>query len=257
MTNLRSVADQTESEMAVQFKQADDLWSNLMDWSHGILPSIKGGGAVPLPDLVTEASLDLRSSIFTALHGLNKLAFTSLRNSLESILLALYLDGHEQLYQQYRKYGENQNGYRTPGFRDIMDWIFKKPLFRHFNESVPLRRKIETLYDDLSAFVHSRSLENQASYLEGSHPFIAAHYPQFKVYNAKVLSHWLTKVSCLVGLADNLLVLRYPPVVTGSNELLQIVRQTAERVRQRLPEEVLKWVLENYPNRVLSNQTER
>lgn len=137
---------------------------------------MKLGQEHPSARLWLETETDLSSSIYLILGGYYRQALMCLRNWLELTLTGIYYNnywkGETSRYNQWKS-GQRQ----SPTWKNLLEALFSRREFSAADEAVKLRKRLEILYNDLSAFVHNRGMskyklqngrDNVPRYVEGA-----------------------------------------------------------------------------------------
>lgn len=100
---------------------------------------------------------DLRASIYLLLGGYYRQAILCLRNWLEIRLTGIYYSFILQNREQYESW---KNGtIEGPFGRDLIRKLFSRSEFQKIDKKVGLRKRLEAIYSDLSAFTHGSGLD--------------------------------------------------------------------------------------------------
>jgi len=118
---------------------------------------MKLGEKHPSAQIWLETETDLSSSIYLMLGGYYRQALMCLRTWLELTLIGIYYNKYyKEGTSRYNQWKTNQR--QSPTWKNLLDSLFTRPEFQNANKSINLRRELEVLYTELSAFVHNRGM---------------------------------------------------------------------------------------------------
>jgi hypothetical protein len=103
---------------------------------------------------------DLRAAFYLLLGGYYRPALLSLRNWLEMRLLGVCFGRIELDRENYRKW--KLGNLEAPFGRGLVHRLFARAEFRKVDAQFQVRKRLEGLYSDLSAFTHGAGLEKYA-----------------------------------------------------------------------------------------------
>lgn len=100
---------------------------------------------------------DLRASIYLMLGGYYRQAILCLRNWLEIRLTGIYYGSVLKDQKQYNSW--KKGTIKGPFGRDLIRKLFSRSEFEKIDKKVGFRKRLETLYSELSAFTHGGGLD--------------------------------------------------------------------------------------------------
>jgi len=115
------------------------------------------GAEHPSAQMWLETETDLGSSIYLMLGGYYRQALICLRTWLELALIGIYYSRYYKgKSSRYNQWKSNQR--QSPAWKNLLNSLFTRAEFESADKAIGLRCKLETLYTELSAFVHNRGM---------------------------------------------------------------------------------------------------
>lgn len=152
LRSASEVREDTIEHEREKINQTFEVWGYLVDW--GIYFLNVSAKAEASWMLSIEATQDIWSSVFLAIHGFYRLALISLRSGYELLILGIYFDHN---LRDYKLWSKDEKSAPRPSFGKATQWLFNNlPLFKQFNEKYGLKKELNDFYDELSGFMHAR-----------------------------------------------------------------------------------------------------
>jgi len=146
----------------------------------------------------SESYLDLESSLQLCMEGFYKYAFMALRSVLELGILGVNFAADDREHEEVRPWLASQTRIR---FKKTLKRIERLNNFEKFDDRFGLSKRIETTYDSMCAFVHTRG------YLHTSQGIAGSNYNRF---STKSFNRYCEVMPSVVSDVIIVLLLKYP-----------------------------------------------